>query len=246
MSPSEEDMNALTKSSTDVFTTAINGSATSLAATSNGSGTKDGTIAKFTLRLRQAAIHCDYGDFIDRNLIGQLLRGLTGREMCSKIIQKNPSTFVEAYKAAHSLESTKHTPDEVKSITPISENVNLLSNPGLPNLRKSNRTSQTVMDIEGVQFHQEQNLRKRVEIEMPQQMQLQVVMDVADVTNTVCALLCDAECYNCNNTGHVARSGRNQAERINSFQYHQESPVKELDFRKFLNRIEEINSMNPN
>ncbi|KAJ8685761.1 hypothetical protein QAD02_021554 [Eretmocerus hayati] len=205
MSLSEEDMKTLTKSLTDVFTTAITEAAASLTATSNGSGQggtpppkpprfksksshadyarvyigaelnnaskslidpctpetltfeeirttlishfdlskneftesvqfpnviqqKDETIAKFTLRLRQAAIHCDYGDFLDRMPIEQMLHGLTDREMCSEIIQTNPSTFAEAYRVAHSLESTRHTSDEVKSTTLISENVNLLCN----------------------------------------------------------------------------------------------------------------------
>lgn len=48
-------------------------------------------------------------------LIKQLLHSHIGREVCDEIMSKKPSTFKEAYEIAHALESTRHTPDGVKS-----------------------------------------------------------------------------------------------------------------------------------
>jgi len=42
------------------------------------------------------------------------LHGLQSREMCDKIIDKKPTTFAEAYKIAHTLETTRDTSNEVK------------------------------------------------------------------------------------------------------------------------------------
>ncbi|XP_058839737.1 uncharacterized protein K02A2.6-like [Topomyia yanbarensis] len=50
-------------------------------------------VSSFALRLRQGAAHCEYGDFLDRMLIEQLLHGLESRDMCDEIIAKKPATF---------------------------------------------------------------------------------------------------------------------------------------------------------
>ncbi|XP_065075091.1 uncharacterized protein LOC135698874 [Ochlerotatus camptorhynchus] len=71
------------------------------------------SIASFALRLRQTAAHCEYGDFLDRMLIEQLLFGLESRGMCDEIIAKNPETFDTAYKVAHTIEATHKTSVEV-------------------------------------------------------------------------------------------------------------------------------------
>lgn len=71
------------------------------------------SIASFALRLRQTAAHCEYGDFLDRMLIEQLLFGLESRGMCDEIIAKNPETFDAAYKVAHTMEATHKTSVEV-------------------------------------------------------------------------------------------------------------------------------------
>lgn len=73
------------------------------------------TIASFTLKLRQAAPHCEYGTFLDRMLIEQMLAGLESREMCDKIIAKKPENFTAAYEIAFALEATRNTADEVKT-----------------------------------------------------------------------------------------------------------------------------------
>lgn len=75
---------------------------------------KGETIAIFTLRLRQGAAHCEYGEFLDRMLIEQLLHGLESREMCDEIVAKKPTTFAEAYDIASALEATHKTTNAVK------------------------------------------------------------------------------------------------------------------------------------
>ena len=85
------------------------------------------SIASFALRLRQAATHCEYGEFLDRMLVEQMLHGLDDRDMCDEIIQKKPNTFAEAYEVAHSLESTRQTTQEVKNNTTAPESTNMVS-----------------------------------------------------------------------------------------------------------------------
>uniref|UniRef100_A0A182PBU3 Reverse transcriptase domain-containing protein n=1 Tax=Anopheles epiroticus TaxID=199890 RepID=A0A182PBU3_9DIPT len=74
---------------------------------------KDESIAQFILRLKQGAANCDYGEFLDRMLIEQLLHGLEARYMCDAIIAKNPETFSAACEIAHTLEVTRNTTQEV-------------------------------------------------------------------------------------------------------------------------------------
>ncbi|XP_050094281.1 uncharacterized protein LOC126576981 [Anopheles aquasalis] len=57
---------------------------------------KGETIAQFALRLKRGAAYCEYGEFLDRMLIEQLLHGLEARDMCDAIIQKKPNTFQQA------------------------------------------------------------------------------------------------------------------------------------------------------
>ncbi|XP_018406088.1 PREDICTED: uncharacterized protein K02A2.6-like, partial [Cyphomyrmex costatus] len=76
---------------------------------------KKESVANFTLRLKQGAAHCEYGEFLDRMLIEQLLHGLDSREMCDEIIAKKPTTFTQAYEIANTLEATRSTSNEVKT-----------------------------------------------------------------------------------------------------------------------------------
>lgn len=69
----------------------------------------DESIPNFVLRLKQAAAFCEYGDFLDRMLIEQLLYGLHSRIICDEIISKKPDKFSTAYDIAHTMELTRHT-----------------------------------------------------------------------------------------------------------------------------------------
>lgn len=89
---------------------------------------KKESTANFVLRLKQGAAHCEYGEFLDRMLIEQLLHGLESREMCDEIISRKPMTFTEAYQIASALEATRHTTDEVKTPeTSVKEGTHKLS-----------------------------------------------------------------------------------------------------------------------
>ncbi|XP_050087978.1 uncharacterized protein LOC126572597 [Anopheles aquasalis] len=92
---------------------------------------KEETIAQFALRLKRGAAYCEYGKFLDRMLIEQLLHGLEKRDMCDVIIQKKPNTFQQAYEIANTLEATRTTTKEVCGETPTPtqeyENTNKLN-----------------------------------------------------------------------------------------------------------------------
>lgn len=79
---------------------------------------KGESVAQFALRLKQGAAYCDYGDFLDRMLIEQLLHGLEARDICDEIIAKNPDTFDAAYKVAHTMEATRNTAREINTGSP--------------------------------------------------------------------------------------------------------------------------------
>lgn len=88
---------------------------------------EDESLADFALRLRHGALHCEYGEFIDRMLIEQLIFGMNSRMFCEEIISKNPNTFEEAYEIAHVLEATQQTASSVKTLpTHQSEQMNKL------------------------------------------------------------------------------------------------------------------------
>lgn len=68
----------------------------------------DESISDFTLRLKRAAAFCDYGAFLDRMLIEQLLLGLVSTAICDELIAKKPTTFSEAYELAYARELTQN------------------------------------------------------------------------------------------------------------------------------------------
>ncbi|XP_055633621.1 uncharacterized protein LOC129773967 [Toxorhynchites rutilus septentrionalis] len=76
----------------------------------------DESVSSFVLRLRQGAAHCEYGEFLDRMLIEQLLHGFDSRELCDEIIAKKPATFNDAFEIAHTIEATRNTAKEVRTV----------------------------------------------------------------------------------------------------------------------------------
>ena len=71
------------------------------------------SIANFALRLKQGAAFCEYGTFLDRMLIEQLLLGLESAAICDELVAKKPSTFSEAYELAYSRELTQNATKEL-------------------------------------------------------------------------------------------------------------------------------------
>uniref|UniRef100_A0A182KDM0 Uncharacterized protein n=1 Tax=Anopheles christyi TaxID=43041 RepID=A0A182KDM0_9DIPT len=82
------------------------------------------SIAQFVLR--QGSADCEYGDFLDRMLVEQMLHGLTARDICAEIIAKNPSTFKEAVDVALALEGTRNIARNINTSAPVSETANKL------------------------------------------------------------------------------------------------------------------------
>ncbi|KAI8117119.1 Retrovirus-related Pol polyprotein from transposon 412 [Lucilia cuprina] len=76
---------------------------------------KDETLSNFVLRLRQAATHCKYGEFLNRMLTEQLLFGLESRNTCDQIIAKEPENFNAAYEIAQRLEASHMSSMEMKN-----------------------------------------------------------------------------------------------------------------------------------
>ncbi|XP_067613441.1 uncharacterized protein [Eurosta solidaginis] len=75
---------------------------------------KGESICKFALRLREAAVHCEYGEFLDRMLLEQLLYGVESRVICNEVIAKKPKNFAEAYEIAHTIELTQNATTDLK------------------------------------------------------------------------------------------------------------------------------------
>ncbi|KAI8116044.1 hypothetical protein CVS40_11820 [Lucilia cuprina] len=66
------------------------------------------SVAKFSLRLKNGAVFCEYGQFLDRMLIEQLLMGIESATICDELIAKQPQSFSEAYEIAYARELTHH------------------------------------------------------------------------------------------------------------------------------------------
>ncbi|XP_059222020.1 uncharacterized protein K02A2.6-like isoform X3 [Stomoxys calcitrans] len=75
---------------------------------------KEEALSDFVLRLRKAATHCNYAEFLDRMLTEQLLYGLQSRDICDEIISREPRTFNEAYEIAQRLEASHRSTVEMK------------------------------------------------------------------------------------------------------------------------------------
>nr|XP_049462311.1 uncharacterized protein K02A2.6-like [Anopheles coluzzii]XP_049462313.1 uncharacterized protein K02A2.6-like [Anopheles coluzzii]XP_049462317.1 uncharacterized protein K02A2.6-like [Anopheles coluzzii]XP_049462318.1 uncharacterized protein K02A2.6-like [Anopheles coluzzii]XP_049462319.1 uncharacterized protein K02A2.6-like [Anopheles coluzzii] len=87
---------------------------------------KGETIAQFVLRLKQGAASCEYGTFLDRMLIEQMLHGFDERAICDTIVAKNPTTFKEAFDIAIAMEATHNTARQVGTVLPVSETTHRL------------------------------------------------------------------------------------------------------------------------
>lgn len=71
------------------------------------------SIANFSLRLKEGAVFCEYGQFLDRMLTEQLLLGLNSANICDEIITKQPKCFNDAYDIAHAMELARYATKEV-------------------------------------------------------------------------------------------------------------------------------------
>lgn len=187
-------------------------------------------VAQFVLRLKQAAAYCEYGDFLDRMLIEQLLHGLEERDTCDEIIAKKPATFKEAFEIAHSLEATRSSTREINTgvTTPmIPEETNKLGYESL-RTRKGPTTKQPRIPSSGSGGNQHNR--------------------EAGPCNgcggrhwrSECRFR-DVKCHNCDRKGHIAkvcRSMKSNEQRSSADQVaSQELPLSEIDAVQMLNQV---------
>ena len=79
--------------------------------------TKDDSISKFAVCLKQGAVHCEIGDFLHRMLVEKFLHRLDSRDTCDGIIAQKPEKFEKAYKIASQFETAQRRVNEVKIST---------------------------------------------------------------------------------------------------------------------------------
>ncbi|XP_039306764.1 uncharacterized protein K02A2.6-like [Solenopsis invicta] len=211
---------------------------------------KGETVANFVLRLKQGAAHCEYGTFLDRMLIEQMLHGLESREMCDEIIAKKPTTFTEAYEVANALEAARCTADEVKKTgsTATSEQTNKIG-------YTPNRTKQ------GKKFarHRSQSREQR-----QQQNTYDKTQKSTRYNNNYSACrgcggqhlrnqcpFREAACHQCSKKGHIAKVCRSktvaQSTALVPTTATQvaEQPAEQVDRLHQLSKVCEVNEINP-
>ena len=145
---------------------------------------KEESIANFALRLKQGAAFCDYGQFLDRMLIEQLLFGLHARDICDEIIVRKPDTFKTAYDIAHTLEATRKT-------SLVLQTPNL---PALPLVEETNKL------VERSSVRSKQNIRFDKEIRKQQKCH----GCGGNHFRNKCKFL-EADCHSCGKKGHIAK-----------------------------------------
>lgn len=201
---------------------------------------KDESVAKFVLRLKQGAAHCEYGAFLDRMLIEQFLHGLEARDMCDVIIAKDPATFKAAYEIAHALEATRNTAREVNTGAP-SPNPEAANKLGYetPRTKKVNRQSSS--------SHPKQH-RYRTESPFEEQRNGSQQDRGSGPCNgcgghhmrSDCRFR-DARCNKCNKKGHIAKVCRSTRSSAQSFSTDQvessEDPASEIDVVQTLGQL---------
>lgn len=189
---------------------------------------KGETVANFALRLKQGAAYCEYGEFLDRMLIEQLLHGLECREMCDEIIAKKPATFLAAYEVANSLEATRNIANEVKvSMKPEPANKLGYTPSRIKNNKPRNRS---LSRNRSQQSHQHKSSQ-------------------SDNSCNGCSgnharkdcKYKDAVCHTCGKKGHLSRVCRSKIP-LTSNSKSENQPADHIDIVQCFNKIEDISS----
>lgn len=166
-------------------------------------------IADFALRLRKSATYCEYGNFLDRMLIEQLLHGLRSCEMCDEVIAKEPATFEEAYKITHELEATRKTTNKVTSSKQVApEEINKLGY-GAAQFKNKNKF---ISELDQDAF---QNQSK-----------LSCYGCGGSHKRSQCYFF-DKNCRKCGKKGHIARVCRSKVQKTTSYINTSEQPTEQ-------------------
>jgi len=208
---------------------------------------KGETIASYALRLRQGATHCEYGDFLDRMLIEQLLHGLESREMCDEIIAKKPDTFKAAYEVAHALEATRHTSDAMKTsnqsatlesahalISPTSLTKSDKRRANRRSFSRGRRQSQTSRSLSHSGPHKTKS--------HDQKKQRSCNGCGAQHMRSECPHR-DTECHKCKKKGHLARVCRSSNTTTNPNPEKTQTPAEQIDTVIHLNKLNNIKAI---
>lgn len=208
-------------------------------------------IAGFALRLRQGAAHCDYGKFLDRMLIEQLLHGLDDRDMCDEIIGKKADTFTAAFEIAHTLEATRHTADTVKtnsqSAVPEAAHA-LMSTP--VHLKQSKNLFRRRSLSRGRGRPQSSRSASRAAPRGSEREDRNKSYTCNGCGASHMRSQCpyrDAECHKCRRKGHIAKVCRsNRKSQTIDHNEKKEQPAEQVDNVMHLNKLEEINTIKTN
>ncbi|XP_053686293.1 uncharacterized protein K02A2.6-like [Sabethes cyaneus] len=211
---------------------------------------KGETVAQFALRLKQGASHCEYGNFLDRMLIEQLLHGLEATDTCDEILAKKPETFHAAYEIAHTLEATHNTAREVNTGT-LSPNPETANKLGYENSRYRKLTQP---DCRPSTSYPAQQRQRNFESLGGRQQSSSYNDRVSDPCNGCgghhlrnhCRFR-NARCNNCNKKGHIARVCRSTKVNLQNSStdevQSQEDAVSELDSIQSLSQVYDVHSI---
>lgn len=198
------------------------------------------TIATFTLRLRQGAAHCEYGEFLDRMLIEQLLHGLESREMCDEIIAKKPSTFAEACNIANALEATHKITNAVKnSGSSVQEATNKLGY--VP--PKIKRNKETCQRSSSRRMRQQRNQRATSNQRVPNEQKTgRPCNGCGGQHNRNKCRFRDAVCNVCGKKGHLARVCRSTESPIENTEPRAIASLQPTECIDTMRSIDKVNS----
>ncbi|XP_039306772.1 uncharacterized protein K02A2.6-like [Solenopsis invicta] len=200
---------------------------------------KDETVASFALRLRQGAVHCEYGEFLDRMLIEQLLHGLESSDTCDEIIAKKPATFDAAFDIAHTLEATRLTANEVKTtMTPAPEATHKLgyTQPKKKYGNKQGRQRSSSRNRQQQYQHKQKDFSKKKQDQRCQGCG-------RDHPRSQCQFR-DAECHNCGIKGHIATVCRSKKKEKSDQVSDALVPADHVDSIQYFNKVNDINTSN--
>ena len=207
------------------------------------------SIASFTLRLRQGATHCEYGKFLDRMLIEQMLKGLASTEMCDEIVGKKPKTFAIACEIASTLEATRQASDTLKGVTPnITSKSDSTYRIGYekPISRKSSNQRHRGKSYSRLQSDLARPLQGSHSPNRGTAMNQPTCAGCGgDHPRSQCKFL-NAECRTCGKKGHISKACRSKPkQRRMHHVIDEEQPVDSLDSTHSFSQVEVIGAIQP-
>ncbi|XP_049279424.1 uncharacterized protein K02A2.6-like [Anopheles funestus] len=189
------------------------------------------SIAQYVLKLKQGSAYCEYGEFLDRMLIEQMLHGLTDRDICDEIIAKNPSTFQDALDVALALEATHKIARDINTSAPETTNK-------LGYERPMVKRSQTRRNITNKTNDNAPKNRAYGKIDSNQPVDCNGCG--GGHLRSECRFR-NAKCNLCSKKGHIAKVCKSGKSKRNVPESDQKSPMS-LDHVQWLNRINNLPS----